>query len=190
MVDRIPRTAAHERTAMCCELCTAPIADPHGHVVELGACAVLCACRPCTLLFDRGAPGSKYRTVPERVRIDARLALRPERLGIPLGIACCYRDSVRDQFVASYPGPAGLVDAALAPSAWDALTAATPLAAQLVPDVEALLLRSEHGGGVICYLVPITAAHELTSRLRTGITGGEPAIDAFFAELDAAGRAA
>ena len=178
-----------------CELCATPIGDAHRHVVEIGARGVLCACSACAILFGSGERGARYRTIPDRVRIDARFALPPERLGMPVGLAFCFHDSTRHRPVACYPGPAGVVDAELPPEAWDALVAATPLASLLEPDVEALLLHGRRGGSPVrCYLVPITAAYELAGRLRTqwsGFTGGEPAdreLAAFFAELDARGQ--
>lgn len=193
---RLSRAPERVPTDPLCELCTAPIADRHSHVAELGKRAILCACRACAILFARSERGARFRTVPDRVRTDRRFALSPDRLGIPVGLAFCYRDTTRDHFAAVYPGPAGTVDAELAPEAWDALAAATPLAAQLEPDVEALLVYSQRGGQhTRCYLVPITAAYELAGRLREswrGFTGGAEAdreIAAFFAELDARGEA-
>jgi len=93
-----------------------------------------------------------------------------------------------------YPGPAGITDSELDDAAWAALAAATPLAEQLVPHVEALLVytpRSAPPRG--CYLVPVTAAYELAGQLRAtwqGFAGGsetEAALAAFFAELDVRG---
>ena len=188
--------AAPERAApdVRCELCTMPIGDAHPHVVEIGTRGVLCACRACAILFGAGERTARFRTVPDRVRVDGGFAITPERLGIPVGVAFCMRDSARAQHIACYPGPAGIVDAELPAEAWDALAAATPLAALLEPDVEALLVRGGRGQPrAVCYLVPITAAYDLAGRLRkswTGFTGGveaERELAAFFAELDARG---
>jgi hypothetical protein len=191
---RAPRRVAADAR---CELCTAPIGERHRHVAEVGTRSILCACGACAILFARSERGARFRTVPDRVRVDTHFALRPEQLGIPVGVAFCYRDSAHDRLVACYPGPAGTVDAELRPEAWQALAAATPLAAQLEPDVEALLVHGERGRHrVTCYLVPITAAYELTGRLRKnwhGFTGGVEAdreLAAFFAELDARGESA
>jgi hypothetical protein len=46
-----------------CELCGAVIAADHRHLLEPESRALLCACRPCALLFDRGG---RYLLVPER----------------------------------------------------------------------------------------------------------------------------
>ena len=63
----------------------------------------------------------------------------------------------------------------------------TPAGRRWQPDVEALLVRAERGGGgPECYLVPIDACYELVGRLRPpwrGFDGGAEAwraLDAFF----------
>src|SRR5207248_445679 len=55
-----------------CELCHAPIPAVHRHMLELSSRELVCACRPCSLLFDReGAGGGRYKLVPERrLRLD------------------------------------------------------------------------------------------------------------------------
>ena len=186
-----PVPTAEER----CELCGAAIGAAHRHVVEAGARAVLCACPACALLFVQPDPGARFRTVPDRVRADPAFALTADRwagLGVPVGLAFCVRDAARGAVTISYPGPAGVVDAELEPAAWDAIAAASALAAELEPDVEALLLRRAAAGAALtCYLVPITSAYELVARLRQtwrGWSGGadaERALDEFFAELAA-----
>jgi hypothetical protein len=177
-----------------CELCTAPLAERHDHVVELGRRGVSCACQACAILFADSEPGARYRTVPDRVLVDRDVALVSEQLGMPVGLAFCVRDSTRDQVVVGYPGAAGIVDAELDPAAWTALVAATPLAAALAPDVEALLLRREPGSPrITCYLVPISAAYDLAGQLRSswrGFTGGDEArarLAQFFATLEQRG---
>jgi len=187
---RPPRVDATER----CELCTKPIGEVHRHLVEPGGHNVICACLPCAILFVQATCAARYRTVPDRVRIDTGFALRPDQLGIPVGLAFCFRDSTVDEVIACYPGPAGIVETELVPEAWERLVAATRLATQLEPDVEALLVRSLRGGGPpSCYLVPITTAYELAARLRrtwSGFTGGDAAereLAAFFSELDLRG---
>ena len=50
-----------------CELCAELIPDEHGHVVDLESRALLCACRPCYLVFaPMGAGGTRFRAVPDR----------------------------------------------------------------------------------------------------------------------------
>lgn len=178
-----------------CEICAAAIPDDHRHVVELGRRGVLCACHGCAILFNRSDAAARYRTVPGRVRRDRAFAMTSDAwaaLGVPVGLAFCRRDSRLGQAVVCYPGPAGVVDAELEPAAWDALAAATPLAAELADDVEALLVHGTRGAAAMsCRLIPISAAYELVARLRTaweGFTGGEAAERAIadhLRELDA-----
>jgi hypothetical protein len=177
-----------------CELCASPLAAEHAHVVEIGARGLLCACRACGVLFARDDSGGRYRTVPDRVLADRSCALDAARwaeLGVPVGLAFCVRDGASREVRIHYPGPAGVVDAVLAETVWDALAAATPLAGQLADDVEALLVRAERGQAPVrCYLVPISLAFALVGRLRAtwqGFTGGDAAhqeLAAFFADLD------
>ena len=177
-----------------CELCGAPLADAHRHVGERGVRGVQCACVACAILFARPDAHTAYRTVPDRVVKDPEFALTSAQwlqLGVPVGLAFVVRDSMRDGVTAGYPGPAGITDAELAPAAWGVLAAATPLAAQLVADVEALLVRGDRGASALsCYLIPITLVFELAGRLRgswRGFAGGDEANHAlatFFAELD------
>ena len=185
-----PRPASGPR----CELCGSPLREPHRHVVELGARGVQCTCTPCAILFSRPDSTARFRTVPERVVADPAFAMTAERwagLGIPVALAFFFRDSTRDEVVVCYPGAAGVIEAALEPAAWHEVTQATPLAAELAEDVEALLVHGERGAPTLaCYLVPISAAYDLAGRLRRtwrGFTGGDEArreVATFFAELD------
>ncbi len=182
-----------------CELCSSPLAERHRHVVELGRRGVLCACHACALLFANGDGGARYKTVPERVRVDAAFAVSPQdwaQLGIPVGLAFFHRDSARACTVAGYPGPAGVVEAELEPSVWQAIADATPLARELADDVEALLVRGTRGAArMTCYLVPISATFALVARLRAswqGFSGGDAAereLAAYFAALEQQGGA-
>ncbi len=187
-----PFAAPPRASAARCEVCASPLPERHRHVVEIGARGVACACQACAILFERGDQANRYRTVPDRVRRDPAFALPAAQLGVPVGLACFVREGERA--VTWYPGPAGITDGELDDAAWDALAAATPLARELVPYVEALLVYTPRSapsrGG---YLVPVTAAYELAGRLRAswqGFTGGgeaEGQLAAFFAELDARG---
>src|SRR5215813_8812526 len=50
-----------------CELCGAAIDNEHGHLVNVASRSMLCACRPCYLLFTHaGAGGARFRAVPQR----------------------------------------------------------------------------------------------------------------------------
>ncbi|MDB4959791.1 MAG: hypothetical protein JWO36_7360 [Myxococcales bacterium] len=180
-----------------CELCASPLGAHHRHVVEIGVRGVQCTCQACAILFSRSDSETRFRTVPDRVLGDPAFAMTTSRwveLGIPVGLAFCFFDSASGHAVISYPGPAGVTEAELEPAVWEAIVAATPLAAQLERDVEAILVHGERGAPTMaCYLVPISSAYELAGRLRTcwrGFSGGDEAareIAAFFADLDRRG---
>jgi hypothetical protein len=193
---RPERPAAGER----CEMCAAPVGQDHSHVVDLDSRGLMCACRPCYLLFSDQDAHLRYRAVPERylrfdgVTVDERTW---DALQIPVGLAFLFRNSVQERTVAFYPGPAGATESELPLDAWDTVLAAHPELGVLRPDVEALLVyRADgHGGrSSSCHLVPIDACYELAGRLRTlwrGFDGGREArdaIDAFFARVEERGR--
>jgi len=51
-----------------CELCDAPLAEEHCHMVETSSRQLICACDPCAILFSNQGV-LKYRRVPRRVRL-------------------------------------------------------------------------------------------------------------------------
>jgi hypothetical protein len=180
-------------------MCAQPVADGHGHVVHLEGRALMCACRPCYLLFA-GDGDQRYRAVPDRyLRFGAVAVDGPafDALDIPVGLAFVFHNSVQDRMVAFYPGPAGATESELPMAAWDGVVAAHPELSTLRPDVEALLVRRPTPGAAnsgSCHLVPIDVCYELVGTLRTvwrGFDGGteaRAAIAAFFANVD--GRSA
>jgi hypothetical protein len=180
-----------------CELCRAPIPSEHRHVLDLQSHELLCACRPCSVLFDRGgAGGGHYRLVPER-RISLNefelSDLTWEQLRIPVEMAFFYRDSAAGRVVAFYPGPMGATESQLELTAWDELERANPLLSTLEADVEALLVNRARGARRQ-WLVPIEDCYRLVAVIRTrwrGFTGGREVwqeIERFFADLDTKAR--
>lgn len=184
-----PRRPTEER----CELCAAPLASSyHRHLVDIEKRALACSCGPCAQLLDRsGGPRGRFRAVPDRYLGDPGHRIDDsawEALRIPVGVAFFFRNSALDRLVALYPSPAGATESELEPSSWQGVLAATRLAEQLEPDVEALLLR-RHEGRFACFLVPVDIAYELVGRMRLlwqGFDGGAEAradLDAFFAHV-------
>jgi|HubBroStandDraft_3_1064219.scaffolds.fasta_scaffold01237_2 Fe-S cluster biogenesis protein NfuA len=177
-----------------CELCGVAIPGDHQHLISLESRSLLCACRPCFLLFtSRGAAGGKYRAVSERCLFTRDLVLAEEqweRLQIPVAIAFFFYNSSLGRTVAFYPGPAGATESLLPLEAWDEVVRANPLLSGLEPDVEALLLY-KRAEGFESYVAPIDACYELVGRIRRlwkGFQGGEEAwqdIEAFFTDLRA-----
>jgi hypothetical protein len=187
---RRPPVAAGE----CCDLCADPIAEEHGHLVDLQVRSLLCACRGCHLLFtSQGAGGNRYRSVPDRYVALPTLELSPgqwESLQIPVSVAFFFYNSSLETMAAFYPGPAGATESLLPLEAWKELAAADANLASLEPDVEAWLVRAEaRQGGTESYIVPIDACYELVGRLRRlwrGFDGGreaQAALDGFFERI-------
>lgn len=182
-----------------CEMCHEPIppegAWEHTHVVNLEARNVLCACRPCYLLFEhKGAAQGRYRAVPDRYQYDPEFVLSEgqwESLQVPVNMAFFFYNSDPNvkRMVCFYPSPAGATESLLPLDTWDEVVAVNPAFKDLVPDVEALLIFRPRGQSFECFLVPITACYELVGRVRLrwkGFDGGQEAwqeINEFFDRL-------
>jgi len=188
-----------------CELCASPLADEHGHVVDLETRALMCACRPCSLTFaPAGAGGTRFRAVPDRFVSFPEFSLSAaewEALQVPVGVAFFFLNSELDRVAAFYPSPAGATESLLPLESWNAIVAANPHLATLRPDVEAFLVRNSDrrmgdDGKPECYLVPIDVCYELVGELRRlwrGFDGGaeaHTAMDEFFDRIRARARPA
>ena len=182
-----PRSRPHEALEEQCDLCAEPIPPEHRHLIDLESRRLLCACRACSILFDRsGAGGGHYRLIPDRVVAveDAGLDDQTwQSFGIPVEMAFFFHSSAAGRVVAFYPSPLGATESLLDLDAWD-----ERVLAELQPDVEALLVnrtkgRREH------WIVPVDRCYELVGIVRThwrGFTGGDEvwgALDEFFDSL-------
>lgn len=187
--SELPQSVPEER----CDLCAKPLAAGHSHLVDLKDRRLLCACRPCYLVFQpEGAAQGRFKTVPDRTVYLRDLHLSDaawDRFQIPIGLAFFFYNSTEARIAAFYPGPAGAMESLLPLDAWDDLVALRPELAALEPDVEALLLRRERDGPEQYFIVPIDKCYELVGSIKLswkGFDGGEVArakIDAFFSEL-------
>lgn len=175
-----------------CDLCAEPLGPRHGHLVDLEERRLLCACRPCSLLFDdEAAGGERYRLVPDRVRFleDFELSeLDWVALRIPVDLAFFFRSTAAGRVMALYPGPVGATESQLELEHWEEIEARNPAVAGMEPDVEALLV-DRTGDGSEGWIVPIDACYELVGIFRTrwkGLSGGSAVwegIEEFFEEL-------
>lgn len=162
-----------------CELCAAPIPAEHRHLLDIRQRRLLCACRACSILFDRReAGGAHYRLIPDRCWRLAGFALEDalwERLGIPVEMAFFFHSTPAGRVVAFYPSPAGATESLLELGAWEELLAANPLLGEMEPDVEALLVNRTAGAREH-WLVPVDLCYRLVGLIRThwkGLAGGE-----------------
>ena len=193
-----------------CELCSEPVPDDHRHVVDLERRGLLCACRGCALLFEAAGPPSagrdaeptgdslqrRYRTVPDRYLRIEPFALSPQAwagLQIPVGVAFMIFNTQLGRTVAFYPSPGGTTESELPLDSWGDIVAANPPLAQVQPDVEAVLIRTD-GDGDACFVVPVDRCYELVGVLRLhwrGFDGGQEVRDhlaEFFANVRARSR--
>jgi hypothetical protein len=165
-----------------CEMCATEVPAEHGHIADLEAASLLCACRACYLLFTQRAAGrGKYRAVPDRYLADpgrVMPAAQWDQLQIPVGLAFFLRSSrAGGELTGFYPSPAGATECRLDLEQWNQLVADFPLLAEPEPDVEAALV-SRSDDGVEYFLVPIDACYELAGRMRLywhGFDGGAEA---------------
>jgi hypothetical protein len=173
-----------------CELCSAEIPAGHGHVADLDAASLQCACRACYLLFTQPNAGrGRYRAVPDRYLHDPGRVMAPaewDQLEVPVGLAFFLRTS-RDQgaLAGFYPSPAGVTECQLDLELWQQLVADYPLLSAAADDVEAVLI-SRTDDGVEYFLVPVDICYELAGRMRLtwhGFDGGTEARDSIAAFL-------
>jgi hypothetical protein len=194
VLGRIRASRPAPRSGERCEMCTAPMAEEHQHVVDVTSRGLMCTCRPCYLLFTAEGADLRYRAVPVRYLSFPDFALfggQWDELEIPVGLAFFFHNSVLDQTVAFYPGPAGATESELPLGAWDRIVEANPALGGMAPDVEAVIVRVPDRSQPECYLVPVDRCYELVGALRMawrGFDGGQEAralLDAFFDELAA-----
>ncbi|MCU1494967.1 MAG: hypothetical protein JWO62_2731 [Acidimicrobiaceae bacterium] len=191
---RETRPRRWERAGESCELCCEPIPEEHGHLVDIEARNLMCACRGCYLLFtSEGAGGAHFRSVPDRYRSFPGLELSPlqwDSLQVPVSVAFFFLNSSLGRVAAFYPGPAGATESELPLDTWEEVLEANPELDSIQPDVEAFLVRARPDrGGADCFVVPIDACYELVGHLRRlwrGFDGGREAhdlLDSFFARV-------
>jgi hypothetical protein len=178
-----------------CDMCSAPVADEHQHVVDLSTRSLMCTCRPCYLLFTDAEAQMRYRAVPDRYLAFPGFVLGQgdwDDLQIPVGLAFLFKNTTQDRVVAFYPSPAGATESELSMAAWDRVLEANPGLDSVLPDVEALLVRgTREDEGFSCHVVPIDTCYELVGRMRMtwrGFDGGQEAraaLEEFFAMVEA-----
>ena len=174
-----------------CELCRAPLAPEHRHLLEMATHKITCACDPCALRFEMVLDG-RFKLIPRDTHALTDFHLSDaewDDLALPIDLAFIVNSTAAKRVMALYPSPAGATESLLTLSAWEALVADNPVLAQMQPDVEALLVNRT-GGQRLYYLAPIDVCFELVGLMRRnwrGLSGGEEVwreIDAFFLRLE------
>ena len=162
-----------------CELCDAPLADEHPHLVDPADHRLVCACDPCALLFSY-REASKYRRVPRRADFLPDFQLTDEEweeLHLPINLAFFLHSSPAGRVVAFYPSPAGALESLVGLDSWTKLVEVNPILRELEPDVEALLVN-RLGETREVYRVGIDLCYHLAGLVRMhwrGLSGG-PAV--------------
>ena len=183
---------AFEAAQEHCDLCSEPIPPEHRHLLDVSTREMMCACRPCSILFDRAAASEgKYRLIPDR-----HLSLEDfemddvqwESLRVPVDMAFFFYSTPAGRVVAFYPSPMGPTESLLKLGAWDELEAGNPVLKDMEQDVEALLVNRVRGARDH-FLVPMDECYGLVGLIRTrwrGLSGGREVweeIERFFEEL-------
>ena len=176
--------------AEVCELCAAPLAARHDHLLELERRRVTCACPSCAILFDRNSR-QRFRRIPRdvyRLREFSMDDFEWESLLIPINLAFFVHSSTTNKMTALYPSPAGVVESALDLEFWKTIAERNPVLTRMEPDVEALLVNRV-GTEPLYFRVPIDQCFRLVGIIRRhwrGLSGGTEVwteVNRFFAEL-------
>ena len=180
--------AAQER----CELCSEPIPSEHRHLLNVSTRELMCACRACTILFDREAASEgRYLLIPDRCLFLEDFEMSDaqwESLRIPVDMAFFFYSAPAERVVAFYPSPMGPTESLLNLGVWEELEESNPVLKGMERNVEALLVNRVRGAREY-FLVPMDKCYSLVGLIRMhwrGFTGGQEVweeIGRFFEEL-------
>jgi Family of unknown function (DUF5947) len=175
-----------------CEICSRELLPEHEHLVEPASRKLICACHPCTILFD-GRADAKFKRVPRTVQFLQNFQLTDSQwdsLCIPIEMAFFFNSSVQQRVVAFYPSPAGAIESLLPLDTWEDLVAVNPILHGMQSDVVALLANranaARHSSSTEYFLVPIDECYKLVGLIRMhwrGFSGGSEVwreLDSFF----------
>jgi hypothetical protein len=181
--------------AETCEMCSAPLAEAHQHLLEPETRKLVCACDACAILFSSQS-ARRFKRVPRRVRALEDFELTDgqwDSLMMPINMAFFFESTPQGRVMALYPSPAGATESLLPLDAWEDIAADNPAVRAMQSDVEALLVnRLGHSRGFSkpeYYIVPIDECFKLVGLIRAhwrGLSGGTEVwqqMAQFFAEL-------
>jgi len=173
-----------------CELCCAPLAPEHRHLLQMAENKIVCSCDPCALRFQ-GVVDGHFKLIPRDARLLADFQLSDvdwEALSLPINLVFIFHSSRAAKFLAMYPSPAGATESLLPLANWAALVEKNRPLASMEPDVEALLVNRV-GEARDYFIAPIDRCFELVGLIRShwrGLSGGDAVweeIERFFARL-------
>ena len=175
-----------------CDLCSESIPPEHRHLLNVSTREIMCACRPCSILFDREAASEgRYRLIPDRRLFLEGFEMSDaqwESLRIPVDMAFFFYSTPAERVVAFYPSPMGPTESLLKLSIWEELEESNPVLKGMERDVEALLVNRVRGAREH-FLVPLDECYSLIGLIRMhwkGLSGGQEVweeIGRFFEEL-------
>jgi hypothetical protein len=184
--------SAAEAAQEHCDLCSEPIPPEHRHLLEVSTREMMCACRPCSILFDsEAASEGKYRLMPDRRLFleDFEMSdVQWESLRVPVDMAFFFYSTPAERVVAFYPSPMGPTESLLKLSAWEELERCNAVLKGMERDVEALLVNRVRGAREH-FLVPMDECYSLVGLIRMhwrGLSGGREVwekIERFFEDL-------
>ena len=191
--EKAVETVARKQAAQeSCELCSEPIPSEHRHLLNVSTREIMCACRPCSILFDKEAASEgKLRLVPDRRLSIENFEMSDVQwasLRIPVDMAFFFYSTPVERVAAFYPSPMGPTESLLELSAWEELEEANPVLKGMERDAEALLVNRSRGAREH-FLVPIDQCYSLVGLIRLhwkGLSGGREVweeIDRFFEVL-------
>src|SRR5919199_6038092 len=175
-----------------CDLCSEPIPPEHRHLLNVSTREIMCACRPCSILFDREAASEgRYRLIPDRRLFLEGFEMSDaqwESLRIPVDMAFFFYSTPAERVVAFYPSPMGPTESLLKLKTWEELEESNLVLKGMERDVEALLVNRVRGARAH-FLVPLAECYSLVGLIRShwrGLSGGREVweeIGRFFEEL-------
>jgi hypothetical protein len=199
LLAALARSARKRTGEEFCEMCSHQLGVDHAHLIDPKQRKLICACDACALLFASKAE-TPLRRVPRQALFlpdfqmsDAQWA----NLMIPIDLVFFFSSSVQQRVIALYPSPADATESLITLETWSEIVAANPPLAEMVPDVEALLVNrvgAVRGVPPEFYIAPIDECYKLVGLIRMnwrGLSGGTEVwreIGTFFSALKAKSR--
>jgi hypothetical protein len=152
-----------------------------------------CSCKSCAAKYGTEEEGFLLIT-PRKERLPQFALSDAEWDGFQIPIDLAFLVRKGEHLTALYPGPAGIVQSELAPSAWDSLVTSNPVLNELKPEVEALVVNRVRGRRET-YRLSIDHCFTLAGTMRNhwhGLSGGPKVwdeISQYFNTIEAASHA-